>query len=449
VTVKGNTLWSVITSLPVLLSWFLGIGVVCLLVLIFSFTGWTALLTSLFLFLANLTIALMLLRISGYFRDVYRASHFGIPDLVELVRQLDKAIEDLRIAEAEKNGQVYERQNYRRIKLNFIAHSMGAFVTTNVVRILSDVFDTRSIGSIAGSEKMPPADIGNVFCLGRLVLVAPDIPFASITLGRANFLKSSLRRFDEAYLFSSEGDLALRVASTAANYFSYPTSRREWGHRLGNVTVTPYPKSRDPVYGIVNCDALKTNPLKMNLLEYLEINTLKEAIPLTRLQQDKKDNPDEESIADLFTYFDCTDYVDFKGENSKQKTNILSYGFGRNPILTTLIYVKLVIAWFSGKIDVHGGYFDGKFSKDMIYKLAFSGFQALLKAPLGTKSVSAASTNSTQNHLSLLEAFSERCKERKIQVVFSPERFKVDILGNDRNEVRRQILDAKNTRKSC
>lgn len=487
VNVKGNALWRVITSLPVLLSWFLGLGVISLLVLIVQFTSWTALITSLFLFAANITIALMLLRISGYFRDIYRASHFGVPDLVELVRQLDKAIVELQMA---KDGEAYKPQNYQRIKLNFIAHSMGAFVTTSVVRILSDVFDSRSIGSIDCADKAPPADIGNVFCLGRLVLIAPDIPFVSIILGRANFLKSSLRRFEEAYLFSSEGDLALRVASTAANYFSYPTSQREWGHRLGNVTVTPFKKSRDPIYGIVNCDELKENPLTVNLLKYLEINTLKEAVPLTRLQEQKDDNPDEESIANLFTYFDCTDYVDFKSGDSKQKSNILSYGFGRNPILTTLTYVKLVIDWFSGKIDVHGGYFSGKLSKDMIYKLAFSGLKSLLKAPSDAVLSTATFADSMplaedkqlenlkteldrlktqtepnqtqlqtlqhaftqrhqQNYLPFLEAFSDCCKERKIQVVLSPERFMVDILGDDRNEVRSRILAVGRLRKSC
>jgi hypothetical protein len=52
------------------------------------------------------------------------------------------------------------------------------------------------------SNKNPSGDISNVFSLGRLVLVASDIPAETIISGRANFLQSSLRRFDEAYLFS-------------------------------------------------------------------------------------------------------------------------------------------------------------------------------------------------------------------------------------------------------
>ena len=37
-------------------------------------------------------LTLFLLRIVGYFRDAYRATNYGVPDLVELIRQLDKAV---------------------------------------------------------------------------------------------------------------------------------------------------------------------------------------------------------------------------------------------------------------------------------------------------------------------------------------------------------------------
>lgn len=166
---------------------------------------------SLFFFLV---VTLFLLRIVGYFRDSYRASNFGVPDLVELIRQIDKAV----LITAGR----YEKEP-PKIKLSFIGHSMGGFVVTNTVRILSDVFDLRSIGSLdnigkgQGEAKLPSAEIGNVFSLGRLVLVSPDIPAETIISGRANFLSSSLRRFEETYLFSNEGDMALKLASTAAN----------------------------------------------------------------------------------------------------------------------------------------------------------------------------------------------------------------------------------------
>ena len=175
---------------------------------------------------------IVLLRFVVYFRDNYRANNFGTPDLVELIRQIDNAL---------TKDSLESKESWRktRIKLSFIGHSMGGFVVTNTVRILSDVFDSESVGtmSTADPQKKPSPNIGNVFCLSRLVLVSPDIPAETIISGRANFLQSSLRRFEEAYLFSNEGDMALRLASTAANYFSYPSRTQNGGYRLGNVTV--------------------------------------------------------------------------------------------------------------------------------------------------------------------------------------------------------------------
>lgn len=175
---------------------------------------------------------IILLRFVVYFRDNYRANNFGTPDLVELMRQIDHTLTK-DAPESEKDW------GKSRIKLSFIGHSMGGFVVTNAVRILSDVFDSKSVGtmSTADPQKKPSPDVGNVFCLSRLVLVSPDIPAETIISGRANFLQSSLRRFEEAYLFSNEGDMALRLASTAANYFSYPSRTQDGGYRLGNVTL--------------------------------------------------------------------------------------------------------------------------------------------------------------------------------------------------------------------
>jgi pimeloyl-ACP methyl ester carboxylesterase len=193
-------------------------------------------------------VTVLLLRLAGYFRDNYRANYFGTPDLVELIRQLDRVLIEntLNLASdasrADPNQQINDAKSQwdqHRIKLSFIGHSMGGFVVTNTVRILSDVFAPESIGTMdaVDTQKEPSGAIGNVFRLGRLVLVSPDIPAETIISGRANFLQSSLRRFEEAYLFSNEGDMALRLASTAANYFSYPAKTQDGGYRLGNVTV--------------------------------------------------------------------------------------------------------------------------------------------------------------------------------------------------------------------
>ncbi|MCY7392588.1 MAG: hypothetical protein LH647_14215 [Leptolyngbyaceae cyanobacterium CAN_BIN12] len=442
VRLNGKTLKNVVTSLPVLLSTFLGAGILGVFLLFTVHSLLVALISSIAVFLAIITIALMLLRVSGYFRDSYRATNFGVPDLVELVRQLDQAVEKLHMQQAKQAGQPYDPNNFRRIKLSFIAHSMGGFVTTNVLRILSDVFDGKSIGTIDGFEKAPDSDLGTAFRLGRLVLVAPDIPFTAITLGRANFLKSSLRRCEEAYLFSNEGDLILRIASTAANYFIYPTNSREWGHRLGNVTVRPINKPKDPVYGIVNRAELADDPLQVKLLRYLEINTLIKPVSLEELE--KEDNPDEESIANLFTYFDCTDYVDVKDGTQGRPTNILSYRLDRDLVSNTIAYIRLLIASISGKIDTHGGYFNGKLTKDMIYKLAFLGFQDYLKTiadpTLFAESKPPEKPDQSHQFARLLQQFSELCASKRIQIAFSPERYLVDLMGEERTAVRTTIL---------
>ncbi len=283
----------------------------------------------------------------------------------------------------------------KRIKLTFIGHSMGCFVVTNTIRILSDVFDPNSI------NQNPSADIGRVFSLSRLVLVAPDIPTEAIREGRANFLKSSLRRCEEAYVFSNEGDLALRLASTAANYFSFPGRTRSSGYRLGNLTVKRFVNEGDRTnrplenkdYGIVN---LKGNAVE-SPYDWLEIRAsdqehlaLSEVTHLQKLSQIKEVKKIEEStpsvkvepVSDVFTYFDCTDYVDLQDdppEVAKQTKpqGVMSYAL-RKSALNFSDYAALSFAYFLGwfrRINVHGGYFYGLFSQELIYKLAFVGFQ--------------------------------------------------------------------------
>ena len=404
---------------------------------------------------AAIVLTLMILRLIVYFRDSYRAINFGVPDLVEIIRQLNKELK----GKVEPNS----------IQLNFIAHSMGAFVATNTIRILSDVFDPSSVGEIDATGKDPSSTIGDVFCLGRLVLSAPDIPARTIITGRANFLRSSLRRFKEAYLFSNEGDLALRLASTAANYFSYPTNQRIEGHRLGNVTVRPGRKSDDPVYGVVNAGTLIDKAPDSHLVNYLEINTLNQSVPLTQLQL--TNDEDEEDLCDSFTCFDCTAYVDRRYRNGRMTPahNVLSYRLDRFPpafsFLNVFVYLALIFAWLTGKIDVHGGYFEGEFSRGMIYKLAFSGFQDFLltfdsaETPLDVRRAlddlnlkitkqeaehQALPTDDpkrqelgvtighlhTRKAVILFEYFSDQCAQKEMQIAFSPKLYRDQIWQN-------------------
>lgn len=412
-------------SLPVLLGvlFYGGIAAAVALALVLSqISFWFVLAT----FLASIVITLLLLRLTVYFRDSYRATNFGVPDLVEMIRQLDVAVrDDLIKTYPNYNNLTPEQWDHlcRKIRLSFVAHSMGGFVTTNTVRILSDVFDSRSIGTLStdDSEKIPSGSIGSVFSLGRLVLVSPDIPARTIISGRSNFLKSSLRRFEESYLFSNEGDLALRVASTAVNYISYPTNWQIQGYRLGNVTVKG--GDRD---GVLNARPLEQSPTAVDATDELQINTLFEAVPFSQLERSSKPKQQtglssaeklkRHALANQFTYFDCTDYTDFKirerlksDQSKPKKTRLLSYNLHFLPVLNVIRYPVLFLAWtVFNAIDVHGGYFQGEFSRRTIYEIAFMGFQGYLNG------LSAAELPQA------FQEFNRACKDKQIRVAFSP-----------------------------
>ncbi|MEH2308085.1 alpha/beta hydrolase [Nostoc sp.] len=340
---------------------------------------------------------LIILRLSTYFRDTYRATNYGVTDLVELIRQLDYTV---------------KLPRNKRIKLSFISHSMGCFVVTDVIRILSDVFDVKSI------NKKPDSDIGNVFRLGRLVLVAPDIPVESILPGRANFLRSSLRRCEEAYIFCNEGDLALRFTSTAANYFSFPARTRISGYRLGNITVKHFNNKNDlvghtPRYGVVNLhkqDYGKGYRLD-NPYKYLEIRS--SSSEHRKLEEITKMSEEPIQPADLFTYFDCTDYKDDRMDQIGIVSSAIqkpAINFG-NYILLTLAFIRKSINNKDAQgIDTHTGYFGGGFSQKAIYELAFLGFQGFLE-----------SLSIEGDEFEQISIFSQRCQEKQIQVILAPQ----------------------------
>lgn len=347
--------------------------------------------------ISSIILTLIILRISTYFRDTYRAVNYGVTDLVELIRQLDIRV---------------KLPPNKRIKLSFISHSMGCFVVTDVIRILSDVFDVKSI------NKEPDSDIGNVFRLGRLVLVAPDIPVETILPGRANFLRSSLRRCEEAYIFCNEGDLALRITSTAANYFSFPARTRISGYRLGNITVKHFNNKNDtvghtPRYGVVNFN--KQDYEKDYTLDkpynYLEIRS--SSSEHRRLEEITEISENEVQPADLFTYFDCTDYKDDRSVQIGVVSSALqqpAINFG-NYILLTLAFIRKSINNRDPQgVDTHTGYFQGGFSQKAIYELAFLGFQGFLK------SLSIEGDEEAQ-----IRAFSQKCQEKQIQVILAPQ----------------------------
>lgn len=432
-----------------------------------------ALALSLSVFAVALVLCLVILRVIVYFRDAFRASNFGVPDLVEFVRLLDLELQTR--AEEEYPDETIRNARMKRINLNFIAHSMGAFVVTNVIRILSDVFDPAAV------NKEPSSKIGKVFCLNRLVLASPDIPTLAIEASRANYLASSLRRFDEAYLFSNEGDLALRLASTTANYFSFPSNSRESGYRLGNVSITPgrfgiinlqnlqryCHVNGSSLFGPVNSQGHVSN-LQDTALHFLFTTNLGGGTPgsLADVAKERGLNIDVEdfTIADLFTYFDCTDYVETsstpafaasfeepKSENKKyskfieqnkdsklKEVGILSRAIGKigtNPrqrSLNFLDYAGLLFDFLKGR-DVHGGYFNAPFSKDLIYQLAFIGFKPMLEW------CDSKSFPITDPQIAI-KVFDEKCQACGIQVILSPLLYSIDIQGNDPQAAKEELI---------
>ncbi len=440
----------------------------------------------------GIVFSLIILRVIVYFRDSYRAINYGVHDLVELIRQLDKGLMEccLQEVQSEEKAQNYWKQH--PIKLSFIGHSLGSQVTTQAVRILSDVFDPNSVGNINDEKagKIPSSRIGQVFSLGRLILVAPDIPLLAITSGRSNFLRSSLRRFEEAYLFSNEGDLALRLASTAVNYFSFPAKTRTQGYRLGNVTVrsNSYHSSKlnkvkgqlQSIYGIVNWkDQNLHKPLHeiSSLLNYLEINVLNKVRNqgLDPANQEYQSTvataiKDRESLADLFTYFDCTEYKDRTDyANAPNRDRYVMILDKQTSPLTLLEYLQLGWVYFRNNTpDVHGGYFWGKFSQQLICQLAFVGFQEFLEFLLVTppqdvgieeprppqledkiawannlKTEAVSDKLRTEKRQIALNYLSWIIEKKQIQAVLSPERYYIDVMGKKREEVRLAILSKK------
>ena len=436
-------------------------------------------------------VTLLILRVTVYFRDVYRAINFAVPDLTELVRQIDQAVVNLRVEELRSHHPNYAdamRQAQRiargemdakgdrpkKIKLNFLGHSMGGLVITNVVRILSDVFDRRSIA------QNPVPDIGNTLSLGRLLLASPDIPILSIISSRSNGLASSLRRFDEAYLFSNEGDLALRLASTAANYISFPSAKQNHGHRLGSIAITNAAsdlsrKNRDMTKkGIINLDALRQQyPKQRSLREAISTDNIDilQCLYIThssgkgdgflslgelfKLETQKTVNA---SLADLFTFFDCTDYKDYKyvldinGRRLRtdQEVGVLTRAKHRKH-LTLWDYIELAFLCLRGKLDVHGGYFRGEYSRELMYRLVFLGFEDMLRATAADaaslKVEETKAEETTENRTAGmyypeegLDILNQKFMGKGIEVYLSPLRYRVDVQGALMSEAKTELM---------
>ena len=324
------------------------------------------------LVLAGLVLAAALLRTIVYFRDTFRATNYGAPDLVQIIRAIDGEIIRQRGPDGANNN----------VQLSFIGHSLGGFVVTNTIRVLSHVFarQVRALSEYGEHARDPPSpNIGNVFCLKRFVLASPDIPAETLLSNRGNFLASSLARFDEAYLFSNEGDEVLRQISTLANYFVFPTKSRNYGFRLGNVEIL------SSNFGLI--DVSEENFLGTLRIGNLTLQQIYDTLEDAKTSRHANAEPARTQILlpKVFTYFDCTDYVDLANDGGPAR-----------PLLTFAKWVKRTdpnakLSWYSHlhllfayivdrKPNVHGGYFEGLLSQQMIYRLACLGYEDTVTA---------------------------------------------------------------------
>ena len=308
---------------------------------------------------------LALLRAIVYFRDVYRATNYGVPDLVEVIRQIDREAVQ-RLSDLGERSAPSPRQ---RIALSFIGHSMGGLIVTNAIRVLSDVFGKDVVRTYLSGRRRPemaareregeddevPGRVGHVFTLMRFVLISPDIPAEALLADRANFLASSLRRFREAYLFSNEGDEVLRAISTSVNYFTFPTMNRIYGYRLGNTEILA------SAFGAISPghDQLDLLRAGTKTLKWLSGKT-------TRAQKPA-------AVARAFTFFDCTDYKDGDPPKGMLTEALDVKRNDPNASIPLWRQLKLLVLYALGRVDVHGGYFDGTVAQRLIYRLGCLG----------------------------------------------------------------------------
>jgi hypothetical protein len=406
--------WDALPLLPTALLW-LGVALVVLPLAAFLFLGpgGTASSSALHIpillgwALAGLILTAALLRLVVYFRDNYRAQVYGVPDLVEIIRKIDHKIDE---CDKERG---FAGRHSTRVQLSFICHSMGGFVVTNTIRILTDLFadaSTRrprlndgvineSTMGLRPKKSSEMVNVGSAFHLKRFLLASPDIPAEALLSNRANFLQASLLRFEEAYLFSNEGDEVLRQISTIANYFIFPTKTWKHGFRLGNVEIL----SRG--YGIIR-------PTPEAFLSTLRIGYYTLQDLYLRLKQARGEHSDvhgtvQSELAKVFSYFDCTDYVDSRQAGGPTEP-LLTFALRTKQHdghtgLSRLEHFALLLGYARGKVNVHGGYFQGEFCQQLMYRLACLGYDATKRAYGG------------------IDSFAAKCNEKQIRALLSPE----------------------------
>lgn len=360
--------------------------------------------------LLGLVVTLVLLRLVTYFRDRDRAATYGAYDAVELVRYLHELIADITKKDDSGHTQT-EESSQAKVELNLMAHSMGSFVATQMIRTLCDVFNTAALQrwkdegklglgpfktmdpcasttALTSINKEKLSEIGSIFKLGRLVLASPDIPIWALSSGRSNPLLASMRRFDEVFIFTNDADMVLRLASTLANFFVFPSGTQEGGYRLGNaVSNRHHSKSRwGPQKSTFN--DIGFHGLQSGLGNEVFIQLNKKPF-FARLADGAK-----------LRLINCTDYRDtndvfecMKTPPSPKREETLIAIMNDHKMSASVnsekLHPRLAAPGRSGRtgryaatffqhfiaktIDSHGGYFQGVFGLDLLYGTLLRG----------------------------------------------------------------------------
>ena len=215
------------------------------------------------------------------------------------------------------------------------------------------------------------------------------------------------------------------------------------GYRLGNLTAKHFADEKQQrgiepqKYGILN---YKNGEID-NPHHYLEIRasnqehrSLSELILL--FQASLKDEEikkrfqlERNSVANVFTYFDCTDYKDVdpdQPDSTDIEKPIVSRAL-RKSVLNIYDYFQLSLDYFVRRtINTHGGYFQGQLSQQIMYELAFQGFKHLLllclERPLRGRTPEQFDELSAQEQKESLEKLSKVCQSKGIQVILAPVR---------------------------
>ncbi len=374
-------------------------------------------------------ITFIFLRSTVYFRDKYRAMFFAVADLVSLIKNLN-----------------YQVKSNKKISISLIGHSMGAFVATHTIRTLCNAFENNN-GEDNESQytsKNKPTIIGDTFYLGRLVLVSPDISIQAIFPGKSNVLETAINKCQEAYLFSNQGDIILRVFSVISNYFRFPANSAERGFRLGNIAINENQQSSDNDYNKRHINGIIIPQNQDHLLNILSIVYRGKQHSIYDLTRDSNNSNESYKITQQFTYFDCTDYQ----ENGRSFLTLTKKNkrlgvwddieLGGSYIINSR-WVDFIYSCLTQKEkqtfhkDVHGGYFEGEFCQKMIYGLACLGFDDFLKF-INLENSKAAS------YQDKFDYFSQKCEEYRIQGVLSP---KLAERLNDKSSLNVNLVNVK------